>query len=366
MAKIPLGRPEMTDEMIEAAASALRNERLVMGESVKKFEEEFARFTGTKYAISCSSGTNALQLAMIAAKVCGKEVLTTPFSFIATANAVIEAGAKPMFADSSDRDYNLDPIKVVKAIRESTAGVLPVHLYGNPTDMDPLVEVCRKKRLLLVEDACQAHGAVYKGKRAGSIGDVGCFSFYPTKNMTVGGDGGMVTTNDDKLVKEISKLRDCGRVSRYIHDVVGYTSRLNSCNAAIGRVQLRNLEKYNERRRELAKLYSHELNGLEQVALPPMGDKEITPVFHLYVIRCQQRDELAKHMESKGIEVGIHYPVPIHLQPIYRQMYGYKEGDFPVSEMLSNHLMSLPIFPALKESDVKEVCAVIKEFYWGK
>jgi len=176
----------------------------------------------------------------------------------------------------------------------------------------------------------------------------------------------MITTNDDKLVKEIAKLRDCGRVSRYVHDVVGYTSRLNTCNAAIGRVQLRNLERYNERRRDLAKLYSHELKGLEQVVIPSMGDKDVTPVFHLYVIRCKQRDELAKHMEAKGIEVGVHYPVPIHLQPIYQQMYGYKEGDFPVSEALSNQLMSLPIFPALKESEVKEVCGAIKEFYWGK
>ncbi|HUL39423.1 MAG TPA: DegT/DnrJ/EryC1/StrS family aminotransferase, partial [Methanomassiliicoccales archaeon] len=292
MAKIPLGRPEMTEEMIEAAASALRNERLVMGESVKKFEEEFARYIGTKHAISCSSGTNALQLAMIAAKVGGKEVLTTPFSFIATANAIIEAGAKPTFADSSEKDYNIDPIRVIKAIGENTAGVLPVHLYGNPTDMDPLIEVCRKKRLLLVEDACQAHGALYKGRKAGSIGDVGCFSFYPTKNMTVGGDGGMITTNDDKLLKEIAKLRDCGRVSRYVHDVVGYTSRLNTCNAAIGRVQLRNLDRYNERRRELANLYTQELKGLEHVAVPSLGDKNVTPVFHLYVIRCQRRDDL--------------------------------------------------------------------------
>lgn len=176
----------------------------------------------------------------------------------------------------------------------------------------------------------------------------------------------MITTNDDKLAKEISKLRDCGRVSRYVHDVVGYTSRLNSCNAAIGRVQLRNLDRYNERRRELAKLYTKELKGLASVRLPPMADKDVTPVFHLYVIRCQRRDDLAKFLEDKGIEVGVHYPVPIHMQPIYQQMYGYKGGEYPVSEALAQQLMSLPIFPALKEDEIKQVCAAIKEFYWGK
>jgi dTDP-4-amino-4,6-dideoxygalactose transaminase len=356
----------MTEEMVEAAAAALRNERLVMGESVKRFEEEFARYIGTEHAISCSSGTNALQLALIAARVCGREVLTTPFTFIASANSVIQAGATPRFSDASEADYNLDPVKLVKAIGPEAAGVLPVHLYGHPTDMDPLVDICRKRRMVLVEDACQAHGAVYKGRRIGGIGDMACFSFYPTKNMTVGGDGGMVTTNDDKLAKEIAKLRDCGRVSRYVHDVIGYTSRLNSCNAAVGRVQLRNLDKYNERRRELAKLYSKELKGLESVRLPPLGDKQVTPVFHLYVIRCQRRDDLAKFLEDRGIEVGVHYPVPVHLQPIYQEMYHYKGGEFPVSEALSRELMSLPIFPSLREEEVKEVCDAIKRFYWGK
>ncbi|MEM0449097.1 MAG: DegT/DnrJ/EryC1/StrS family aminotransferase [Methanomassiliicoccales archaeon] len=363
--KIPLSRPEMTPEMIEAAASALRNERLVMGESVKKFEEEFARYIGTDYAISCSSGTNALQMALIAAKVCGKEVLTTPFTFIASANAVIQAGAIPRFSDVNELDYNLDVIKLVKTIGKDTAGILPVHLYGHPTDMDPVVDICKKRKLLLVEDACQAHGAVYKGKKVGSIGDMGCFSFYPTKNMTVGGDGGMITTNDEKLAKELAKLRDCGRVSRYVHDVVGYTSRLNSCNAAIGLIQLRNLDSYNEKRRELANLYAKELKGLESIRLPPLGGSEIRPVFHLFVIRCQRRDDLAKYLEMRGIEVGVHYPLPVHLQPIYQQMYGYRGGEFPVSERLAKELMSLPMFPSLTSSEVKEICDVIKEFYWG-
>jgi dTDP-4-amino-4,6-dideoxygalactose transaminase len=363
MARIPLGRPEMTDEMIEAASHALRNERLVMGESVKKFEEEFARFIGTEHAISCSSGTNALQLALIAAKVCGKEVLTTPFSFIATANSVIEAGATPTFADVSEDDYNLDPAHTVDAIGAKTACILPVHLYGQPTDMDPLTEICQERGMVLIEDACQAHGAVYKGKKVGSIGDLACFSFYPTKNMTVGGDGGMVTTDDDRMAKEITKLRDCGRVSRYLHDVVGYTSRLNTCNAAIGRVQLRRLDGYNERRRELAKVYADELRGLNQVKLPPLGGKGVVPVFHLFVIRCERRDDLAKHLEAQGIEVGVHYPIPIHLQPIYKEMYGYKGGEFPVSETISQELMSLPIFPSLGEGEVRQVCDAIKGFY---
>jgi len=361
-----MARPVVTEEMVEAMAAAIRNERMVMGESTHKFEEEFARFIGTKYAISLGSGTAALQLAMIAAGVHGKEVLTTPFSFIATANAAVEAGAVPKFADARDSDYNLDPVEAKKAVGPNTAALLPVHLYGYPADLDPMVEICRKKGIVLIEDACQAHGSAYKGKRIGSIGDVGCFSFYPTKNMTVGGDGGMVTTDDEKLAKEIAKLRDCGRVSRYVHDVIGFTSRLNTANAAFGRVQLRHLDEWNERRRAIAKLYAKELQGLRQAKLPPQGGKDIAPVFHLFVLKVERRDELVEFLGTKGIESAIHYPVPIHLQPVYRQMYGYEEGSFPVSEDLSSSMISLPMFPEMREDEVKFVCEAVREFYGGK
>jgi perosamine synthetase len=363
--KVPFAKPIMDEEMIQAAANALRNERLVMGESVHKFEEEFARFIGTKHAIAVSSGTAALHIAMIASKVCGKEVVTTPMSFIATSNAAIQAGATPRFADARESDYDIDPNQVKLVTNEKTAAILPVHLYGQPCEMAPLVELSQKKGLKLIEDAAQAHGAVYKGKRIGSIGDFGCFSFYTTKNMTVGGDGGMVTTNDDEMAKEVSKMRDCGRASRYVHDMVGFTARLNTCNAAIGRVQLRHLESWNERRRALAGLYSHELKGLKDIGTPPLANKDITPVFHLYVIRSKRRDELASYLSGKGVETVIHYPVPIHLQPVYVQMYGYMEGSYPVSERLSASVLSLPLFPEMKDEEVKYVCEQIKGFYGG-
>jgi perosamine synthetase len=363
--KVPFAKPIMDEEMIQAAANALRNERLVMGESVHKFEEEFARFIGTKHAIAVSSGTAALQMVLIASKVCGKDVITTPLSFIATANAVVQAGATPRFADSRESDYNIDPVQVKSVANDKTAAILPVHLYGQPSEMAPLVELCHKKGLKLIEDAAQAHGSIYQGKRIGSIGDAGCFSFYTTKNMTVGGDGGMVTTNDDELAKEVSKMRDCGRASRYIHDMVGFTARLNTCNAAIGRVQLRHLESWNERRRAIAGLYSQELKGLKEIGTPPLANKDSIPVFHLYVIRSKRRDELASYLSGKGIETVIHYPVPIHLQPVYVQMYGYKEGSYPISERLSASVLSLPLFPEMKDEEVRYVCEQIKGFYGG-
>jgi len=366
MARIPMARPVVTEEMVEAMAGAIRNERMVMGESTHKFEEEFARYIGTKYAISLGSGTAALQLAMIAAGVQGKEVLTTPFSFIATANAAVEAGAVPKFADARASDYNLDPVKAQKAIGPKTAVLLPVHLYGYPADLDPMLESSKKNGMTLIEDACQAHGSIYRGKKAGSIGDMGCFSFYPTKNMTVGGDGGMVTTDDERLAKQVAKLRDCGRVSRYVHDVIGFTSRLNTANAAFGRVQLRHLDEWNERRRTIARLYAKELKDLRQVKIPPMGGPDIHPVFHLFALKAQRRDELAEFLRTKEIESAIHYPVPIHLQPVYKEMYGYEEGDFPVSEELSSSMISLPMFPEMKEEEVKFVSQAVRDFYGGK
>ena len=363
--KIPQTKPFMDEEMIQAAANALRNERMVMGESVHKFEEEFARFIGTKHAIAVSSGTAALQLALIASKVQGKDVITTPLSFIATANAVIQAGATPRFADARESDYNIDPDQVRSLVEDKTAAILPVHLYCQPSEMDPLIEICQKKSLKLIEDAAQAHGSIYKGKRIGSIGDAGCFSFYATKNMTVGGDGGMITTNDDELAKEVGKLRDCGRASRYIHDVVGFTDRLNTCNAAIGRIQLKHLESWNERRRAIAGRYSQELIGLKEIVTPPLASKDIIPVFHLYVIWTKRRDELASYLAEKGVDTASHYVVPIHLQPVYMQMYGYKKGSYPVSERLSAGVLSLPMFPQMKDEEVAYVCEQIRGFFGG-
>lgn len=362
MARIPLARPTVTEEMVQAMAEAVRNERLVLGESVFKFEEDFARYIGVEHAVSVSSGTDALLLTLMALGVRSREVITSPFSFVATANAVVHAGAVPMFADVLP-DGNIDPAEV-RPGRE-TAAVLPVHLYGNPARMDELVEAAGPD-VKVIEDACQAHGAVYKGRKCGAWGDAGCFSFYTTKNMTVGGDGGMITTNDERLAADLRKLRDCGRISRYVHDVFGFTSRLNTANAAFGRVQLRHLDEWNERRRALARRYAERLKDVAEVVLPPLGSKDAVPVFHLFVIRCEDRDALAKHLEAKGVETGVHYPVPIHLQPVYRDAFGFSEGSYPASERLAATALSLPLFPELREEQVDEVCGHIADYYGGR
>ncbi|HTY46196.1 MAG TPA: DegT/DnrJ/EryC1/StrS family aminotransferase [Methanomassiliicoccales archaeon] len=363
MQKIPMAKPAVDDEMVEAAVHALRNERMVMGESVFKFEEEFARYIGVKHAISVSSGTEALHLSMIAIGVQKGTVITTPFSFIATANSVVQAGGRPVFADILQNDFNLDPVKVMKTARKDLRAIMPVHIFGHPADLKPMLESAEDAGAKLVEDAAQAHGALYRGSRVGGIGHVGCFSFYPTKNMTVAGDGGMVTTNDDGIAKEVAKLRDCGRVSRYVHDVVGFTARLNTVNAAIGRVQLSHLENWNERRRRVAALYERNLKGVEGLTLPPLGDKDVVPVFHLYVIRTNKRDALAEHLGKAGVDTAVHYPVPIHLQPVYKEMYGFSEGMYPLCERVAQEVLSLPIHPALSDEEVSRICDEILGFF---
>ena len=362
--RIPLASPIIDAEMREAALSALENEKLVMGESVHKFEEEFARYCGTKYAVSTGSGTAALSITLQALGIShGSEVVTTPFSFIATANAVLHAGAEPVFADVEDSGINLSPGKARAKIGPKTRALIPVHLYGHPAAMDEFLKITSETGLKLVEDACQAHGAEFGAKRVGSIGEAGCFSFYPAKNMTVGGDGGMITTDNAELAEAAGSIRDCGRDknSKYYMGRIGYTSRLNSVNAAIGRVQLRRLDSWNEARRRLAALYRRHLEGVDGIVLPPSERQDEKPVYHLFVIRTRMREQVKKHLEKNGIETGVHYPVPIHLQTPYRQEYGYMEGAFPLSESLSNEVLSLPIFPTLQEDDVVRICNILKD-----
>jgi perosamine synthetase len=359
---ISLANPIVDQEMVNAAVTALQNEKFVMGESVFKFEDEFAKFCEVKRAVSTGSGTSALQLSLQALGIDhSDEVLTTPLSFIATANSAYNAGATPVFADIDSRTFNLSPIRAKEQLSNKVKAVLPVHLYGYPADMESIFEVSEKR--LVVEDCCQAHGAKYKGKSVGSIGAVGCFSFYSAKNMTVGGDGGMAVTNNEELADKIAKLRDCGRVSHYEHDVIGVTARLNSVNAAIGRVQLRRLKEWNDKRRSIALQYNRLLSDIPQVRLPPSENSEISPVYHLYVIKTPRRDELKLHLEKNGIQCGIHYPIPIHLQPIYRKLYGYKEGDFPESESAAKQVLSLPMHPRLESAQVEEVSKAIHVFF---
>ncbi|HEX9908387.1 MAG TPA: DegT/DnrJ/EryC1/StrS family aminotransferase [Thermoplasmata archaeon] len=362
--KVPIASPVMTERMIEAAASAYRNERLTLGESVFKFEEAFARMCGTKHAVAVNSGTAALQLALQAHGVkAGDRVVTSSMSFVATTNAYVAFGGVPGFADVLDREYTLDPSKLGPAMDKKTKAVIPVHLYGQPAHMDEIRESADKSGAVIIEDACQAHGAVYKGKVAGNLGHAGCFSFYPTKNMHVGGDGGMITTNDDKVAELCKKLRHCGRKGQYEHDVIGYTYRLNTANAAIGIEQLKLLPEWNDKRRAAGRMYDQMLKGVGDLVLPPQPTQEVSPVFHLYTLRTQKRYELKAFLEGKGVGVGLNYEIPIHLQPIYRQMYGFKEGMLPVTEKCCREVIAIPMFADITPEQIRYVVDCVKEFY---
>lgn len=347
-----------------AALKALQTERYVLGEDVYKFEEEFARYCGAKYAVSTNSGTDALHLSLKALGIDGKQnqVITTPFSFIATANAVLHAGGSPIFADIDAGTYCIDPDQIRKKMTRSVQVILPVHLYGYPANMLEILEIAEEHNVKILEDACQAHGAEYGGLKVGAIGDAGCFSFYPSKNMTVCGDGGMIVTSNSEIAELVGKLRDCGRKSKYEHDIVGYTARLNTVNAAIGRVQLKKIDEWNEKRRNRALLYDSLLADLDKVVLP-RNNSCIKSVYHLYVIRVYKRDELKKWLESNGVHCGVHYPLPIHLQPIYKKMFGFKGGEFPQSELVSQTCLSIPLYPDLTGDKIHYVSEKIHEFY---
>jgi len=293
----------------------------------------------------------------------GDEVVTSAFSFIASANAVLHAGATPVFADIDAEDFNVDPEDVRLNITKRTRALLPVHLYGYPCNMREITGIAEDHDLKVVEDACQAHGAEYADRKAGAIGDVGCFSFYPSKNMTVCGDGGMIVTGDEDVAKLAAKLRDCGRKSQYEHDAVGYTSRLNTVNAAIGRVQLRRLDEWNKKRVQVAAVYDELLADLDEVSTPPKGGSWVTPVYHLYVVKVKKRTELREYLQKNGVQSGVHYPLPVPLQPVYKQMFKFKAGEYPVSEAASEMCLSLPMYPHLGREDIEYVCGRIREFY---
>jgi perosamine synthetase len=361
--KIPLMKPVFDKEMEKAALNALSSERFVLGESVFRFEEEFARYCGVDYAVSTNSGTDALQIALTTLGIAeGMEVITSTTSFVASSNAIIHAGATPIFADILMETYAIDPKMIEQAMKPKTRAVIPVHLFGYPAEMDAIREWANKHKVSVVEDACQAHGAVYKRRKIGSLGDVACFSFYPSKNMTVCGDGGILVTNNKKMAVKAAKLRDCGRKTQYVHDLIGYTARLNTVNAAIGRVQLKRLDEWNEKRRRNAKAYDHLLSDIDGVVLPPKGDGETRPVYHLYVIRTKRRDSLKTWLETRGIQCGIHYPLPIHLQPVYRRMYGFREGMYPKSEEFCRTCLSIPMYPDLSSDEITFISDCIHEF----
>ncbi len=368
MTRIQLTKPVITQDMVEAAIYALQNERLVLGESVSKLEEEFAQYIGVKYAVAVNSGTSALILAYHAIGLNNATSFIVPTTtFISTASAGALLGAKPIFVDIKLSDYTIDENKVLKLMEKDgvkAKAIIPVHLYGFPAEIRPLIEAADENSIYVIEDAAQAHGAIYNGRRVGSLGHVAVFSFYPTKNMTVGGDGGMLVTNDEKVAEIAKKLRDCGRASKYLHDTLGYVFRMNTVNAAIGRVQLRYLDYWNEKRREKASLYDKLLAHIDEVVTPPKPTPNKIPVYHLYVIRLaneEHRNALGAWLLEHGIETLIHYPIPLHKQPVFRNTV--VGTDLSNAELHAKTALSLPLFVELKDDEVKFICEKVYEFF---
>ena len=349
---------ELERQIKQAIDKSMRKSEFILGEEVRLFEKEFAKYCGVKFAVGVNSGTDALFLSLLSQGVGkGDEVIVPVFTFIATALAVSYTDARPVFVDIDEETYNIDVNKIRKAITKKTKAIIPVHLYGQPADMEAILEVAKEYKLKVIEDAAQAHGAEYRGKKVGSFGITGCFSFYPTKNLGALGDAGMVVTNNKKTYKNLLILRNCGRKTHYEHIIKGYNSRLDSIQAAILRIKLSRLDKWNQLRRKNAHLYSSLLKGVDGV-ITPYEDKNGFHVYHLYAVRVKNRDRVIKILNEQGIKVLIHYPMPLHLQPAYKDL-GYKRGDFPVGEKVAREIISLPMHPHLKETQIKYIADTI-------
>jgi len=341
------------DEIHAAIARVLENGQFVLGDEVAALESEFAAHSAAAYGIAVNSGTSALHLALLAARIGnGDEVITVPFTFVATVAAVCYTGARPVFVDIDETSYTMDVDQIENAITEKTKAILPVHLYGQPADMDPILEVARRHNLIVIEDAAQAHGAEYRGRRVGSLGDFGCFSFYPGKNLGAYGEGGIVVTTNPDYARTLRMLRDWGQADKYQHVLKGYNYRMDSLQGAILRVKLGHLDTWTENRRAHAHVYSSLLS--EARALLPREMPYAHHVYHLYVIRAQNRNGLHQELHGQDIQTGIHYPIPVHLQPAYRDL-GYGPGDFPRSEQAAAEVLSLPLHPELRQQDLQHI-----------
>ena len=346
-------------ELDAAAARVLGDAEFILGPEVERLESEFARYCECAEGIGVDSGTSALELALRAYRVGpGDEVIVPANTFIATALAVSSTGATPVLVDVDPLTWTIDVAAVEDAITNRTRAIIPVHLYGQPADMDPLLEIARRRQLVVIEDACQAHGARYKQRRVGSLGHAAAFSFYPSKNLGACGDGGMVTTNDQDIAKSLRMLRNYGQEKKYHHVVRGYNRRLDNLQAALLRVKLRHLDAWNNARRDRSDWYCQFLSA---GVLTPVVADYADPVWHLYVIQLDDRDELQAHLCERGIGSGIHYPIPIHLQPAYRDL-GYRRGDFPIAEQTAERILSLPMYPELLQTAVEEVAGAVAEF----
>lgn len=352
------------EEVLAEVTRVIDSQRFILGDEVKQFEADIARYSGTKHAIGCASGSDALLLALMALDIQpGDEVLTTPYTFFATAGAISRMGAVPVFADVDDRTFNLDIDRVAEALaaRPKIRAIIPVHLFGGCADMDPICRMAAERGIPVIEDAAQAIGAEYKGRRAGSIGQVGCFSFFPSKNLGGYGDGGIITTNDSELAERLSALRIHGRTGKYFHQWIGVNSRLDALHAAVLRVKFRHLDAWTAGRQANADRYRAQLAGTPVIPAAP-AEFQTRHVYNQFVIRCERRDELQAHLKTRGIGSEVYYPLPLHLQPCYTDL-GHKAEDFPVSERLSATTLALPIYSELGAEEIDFVTNAVRGFY---
>lgn len=366
-------------EIDEAIREVMESGSFILSKHVKEFESKFSDFCGAKYCVGVGNGTDALYLSLRTYGIGpGDEVITVPNTFFASAEAIIEAGAWVTFVDIDAQTHNIDVDKLSeyietqcfydedvghlknKARKTRIAAILPVHLYGQPIELKPILELAKRYKILLIEDAAQAHGAEYHGKKVGTFGNTGCFSFYPGKNLGAYGDAGAIITNDAYTAEKLSLLRNHGRKSKYEHEVSGYNSRIDEMQAAILLVKLKHLKRWNQERQRIAEMYNHMLRSVEEIETPK-SIPGIEHVYHLYVIMCEQRDKLQQFLKDNGVATGIHYPLPLHLQKPLK-VFGYQKGDFPCTETNSKRILSLPIYPELGEEQFNRIVKLIKQF----
>jgi len=351
------------DELVDAFKKVVESGQFILGYELEQFEKEAANYLGSKYALGVGNGTDALILALRAIDVQkGDEVITTPFTFFATAETIAILGAKPVFVDIEDETLNIDVTKIEEKITKRTKAILPVHIFGQGAKIEKILEIAKSYNLKVIEDTAQGFGAKRNGKYLGTFGDVGTFSFFPTKNLSCLGDGGLITTQDEAIYDIIKKLRVHGSPRKYYHEMLGYNSRLDTLQAAFLRVKMKYIDRWNERRREIAAIYNRELSPYVRV---PEVDEGNIHIYHQYTIRTDRRDELNAFLNQRGIMTQVHYPIPLHLQPALSYL-GYKEGDFPVAEKATKEVLSLPVFPEMTDEEINYVIDSIKDFFRGK
>lgn len=351
---------DIGDEIKKAVNSSLEKTMFILGPNVKSFEENAAKYLGCRYAVGVASGTDALHLALRGAGIKeGDEVITTPFTFIATAEAIMYCGAKPVFVDVEKETFNIDPSKIEKAITKNTKAILPVHLFGNPCEMRAIQDIAGKHNIMVIEDCAQSFGASYDNVKTGNIGTAGCFSFFPSKNLGCYGDGGLISTNDENIYKNIIALRNHGSFVRYYHEIIGYNSRLDDIQAAILDVKLKYIDRFNKERREVARLYKKYIGDLVLY----QNESNCAPnIYHQFTTVSEKRDKIMDALKENEIASAVYYPVPLHLQNAFKSL-GYKKGDFPASEFLSEHVVSFPVNPYLEEEEIMVIANVVKSVF---